>query len=248
MWSIANTQPVPATVVLGVVGVGAAAGIASLTRLSPWYSLVATVPFAWAIGFHGEGVPVGWAQALVTFAASAGAILVSSFDDAWREEAPGLALLAITVAGMYATVPDTEAVAAVLGVALPLVVLGWPFRLARLGHAGAAAAIAALAWAGAVGARGRPASIIGFVSCLGLLAATPVSEALLPRAGAWLGRRTPQSVIPVLVVAHVTLVIVASRVVGQVSDPLAAAAIGAVVAIAATLVGAQFRPGPVVQK
>ena len=45
-----------------------------------------------------------------------------------------------------------------------------------------------------------------------------------------------------MVTSHVLLVIAASRVVGKVSDPVLAAVIGAVVALAAVLVGAHFRP------
>ena len=242
LWSIADTRPVPNAVVVGVVGVGAAAALASHRWVSPWYSVALAVPFAWVIGFHGDVIDVAWARVLVTVAASGGAILVSAFDHAWQQEAPGLTLLAVTAIGIYATVPDTEQVAAALGVALPLVVLGWPVRLATLGRPGAAAAVAMLVWAGAVGARGRPASIVGLVACLGLLAATPVGEVLFPRAGTRLEGRGRRSLILVMVTSHVLLVIAASRVVGKVSDPVLAAVIGAVVALAAVLVGAHFRP------
>jgi hypothetical protein len=242
LWAFADTRPVPNAVVIGVVGIGAAAALASFRWVSPWHSVALAVPFAWAIGFHGDVVDVAWARILVTVAASGGAILVSAFDYAWREEAPGLTLLAVTAVGMYATVPDTEQVAAALGVVLPLVVLGWPVRLATLGRPGAAAAVAMLMWAGGVGAQGRPASIVGFVVCLGLLAAAPVGEVLLPRAGARLEGRGRRSLILLMVTSHVLLVIAASRVVGKVSDPLLAAVIGAVVAFAAVLVGAHVRP------
>jgi hypothetical protein len=142
---------------------------------------------------------------------------------------------------MYATVPDTETIGGALGVVLPFLVLGWPLRVATLSRPGAAATVAMLVWAGAVGARGRPASIVGLVVCLGLLASTPAGDALFPRAGTRCRRWSRQSLILAMVTSHVLLVIAASRVVGKVSDPALAAVGGAVVAVGAVCIGARFR-------
>ena len=239
--SIADTRPVPNAVVLGVLGIGAAAALSYLPRVSLWYSLALAVPFAWVIGFHGGVVTGTWARALVTVAASGGAMLVTAFDDAWQDEAPSLTLLAVSALGMYATVPDTETIGGALGVVLPFLVLGWPLRVATLSRPGAAATVAMLVWAGAVGARGRPASIVGLVVCLGLLASTPAGDALFPRAGTRCRRWSRQSLILAMVTSHVLLVIAASRVVGKVSDPALAAVGGAVVAVGAVCIGARFR-------
>jgi hypothetical protein len=241
LWSIADARPVPKAVVVGVVGIGAAA-LVCLRRVSLWFSVALAVPFAGAIGFLGDVVAVAWVRALVIVAASGGAIFVSVFDHNWREESPGVPLLAVTAVGMYATVPDTEAMAAAVGVVLPFVALGWPIRVATLGRSGAAAAVALLVWAGAVGAGGRPASIVGVVACLGLLVGVPAGKVLLPRGGAVLRRALRQWLIPAMLTCHVLLVIVASRLAGRVSDPVLAVVIGAVVAVAAVLVGACFRP------
>ena len=46
----------------------------------------------------------------------------------------------ITVFGVYATVPDTELVRPLVGVAIPLALAGWPLRAARLGAGGVAPA------------------------------------------------------------------------------------------------------------
>lgn len=242
LWSIADTVPVPKAVVVGVVGIAAAATLAHLRWVSLWFSLALAIPFAWTIGFHGDLVAVPWVRALVTVAASGGAILVAAFDHDWRADALGLTLLVVTAVGMYATVPDTESLAAALGVVLPFLVLGWPFRLATLGRPGAAAAVAVLVWAGAIGARGRPASIIGLTACLGLLVAAPVGAILLPRAGARRRNWPRQSLILAMVASHVLLVITAARAVGKLSEPALAAVTGAVVGIAAVLIGARFRP------
>jgi hypothetical protein len=239
--TIGQTTAVPNAVVVGVLGIAAAAALAALPGISPWYSLPLAVPFAWAIGFHGDVVAVSWARVLVAAGGSGGAILAARFDHAWREQAPGVTLLAVTAVGMYATVPDTEPLAAALGVVLPFVVLGWPVRIATLGRPGAAGAVAMLVWAGAVGAAGRPASVVGLVACLGLLAGNPVGELLFPRAGVRLRRRSRQSQILAMVATHTLLVIAASRVVGRASDPALAAVLGIVVGVIAVLIGAQFR-------
>jgi hypothetical protein len=242
LWSVAHTLAVPKAVVLGVVGIGAVAATASLPWISRWHGVALAVPFAWAIGFHGDVVAVLWAQLLVTVVASGGAILATAFDHAWREEAPGITLLVVTAVGMYATVPDTEAVAAAVGVVLPFLVLGWPLRVATLGRPGAAATIAMLVWAGAVGSRGRPASIIGLVACLGLLVGNPLGRVGFPRLGVRLRGWPRQALILAMAASHALLVIAAARVAGQVSDTALAAVIGAVVAVAAIYVGAHFRP------
>ena len=65
-----------------------------------------------------------WARTLVTVAVAAGATLVTEFDDTWRRDAIGVTLFVVTAAGVYATVPDTELVGAVLGASLPLLLLG----------------------------------------------------------------------------------------------------------------------------
>src|SRR4030095_2363305 len=107
-----------------------------------------------------------------------------------RREAMGVTLFVVTAAGVYATVPDTELVGAVLGASLPLVLLGWPARIASLGRPGGAAATALLLWAGAAGGGGRPASIVAVVACLGLLVCVPVGSLLVPRAAAPFRRRS----------------------------------------------------------
>jgi hypothetical protein len=169
-------------------------------------------------------------------------LLAAEFDHSWRAESAGLTLLGVSVLGVYATVPDTEMVAPVVGVVLPLLVLGWPVRFATLGRAGAPAAVALLMWAGAVGAEGRPASLIAAVACLGLLVGSPVGRLLLPRVGDRFRRSPRAAVMFCLVVSHVVIVVVASRVGGRLSDPEVAAAVGALIGLTAVVVGAAFRP------
>jgi hypothetical protein len=242
LWSISSTWNVPAAVVVGVIGVGAAAALARVPWMPRWFCVALAVPFAAAIGFRGELVADSWVRVLVTLAASGGAILAAEFDHTWRAEAPGLTLIGVSALGVYATVPDTEVVAALVGVSLPLLVLGWPVRLATLGRAGASAAVALLVWAGAVGGGGRPASIIAVVACLGLLVGSPVGRLLLPRVGDRFRLARPRALALSLVASQIVLVLVAARAGGQLSDPLAAAAVGAAVGLAAVVLGALFTP------
>src|SRR5690606_32918712 len=88
------------------------------------------------------------------------------------QPAPGVGpvLVAVTVAGVYLTVPDTEMATVLLGAALPAAALGWPFAWGRLGGGGALATVAVVAWTVALDGRGRLGSVVGGVACLGLLA------------------------------------------------------------------------------
>lgn len=114
-------------------------------------------------------------------------------DDADRRRGgQGLALplLAVTAAGIYATVPDVEAAEVVVAVALPMALLGWPFPLAwarparpppSLGTPGALATAGLLVWTVAAGGSERSGSVVGSLTCLGLLALEPLAHRLVRR-------------------------------------------------------------------
>jgi hypothetical protein len=240
--AIAENQHVPLAAVLGVVGIGGAGALSQLHRVSRWLCFALAVPFALIMSLDGELVSGLWLRVLVTLAASGGALLAAEFDDTWRGEAPGLTLFVISVLGVYAAVPDTELVAALLGVALPVVLLGWPARLITLGRPGAAASVALLMWAGAFEGVGRPASIVAVVACLGLVVGTPVGAILLPRAGELLRRLPRTPLVLGLVLSHLVIVLAASRIAGPLSEPAEAALVGVAIGAAAVLTGSVFRP------
>jgi len=242
LWSIAANRHVPAAVLVGVIGIGAVAALSHAPPVSRWHCIVVALPFASLIGFQGELVTEVWARALVSGAIAVGSMLVADFDDTWRSETAGLTLFVVSALGVYATVPDTELVGAVLGASLPLLLIGWPVRVASLGRVGGAAATALLLWAGAAGGGGRPASIVAVVVCLGLLVGVPIGTTLLPRAANRFGRVPPTPLVLALIAAHAVIVLTAARVAGQRTDALAAAALGALIGVAAVLIGAVFRP------
>jgi hypothetical protein len=160
-------------------------------------------------------LPVGW--------------LLADFDARWRHRGLGPVLLAISVAGVYATVPDTEPALVALGTALPLALLAWPRPLASLGRVGAYAATGVLLWVVAVGGAGRGSAIVGGTACLGLLAVEPLARLLDPRRESILGLLPAgHAGVALACLLHLALVAVAARVVGLL--PTVAAAVAVAVA------------------
>lgn len=172
---------------------------------------------------------LGWVRALVFTATVAGGALVAAFDHGQRRAALGPTLLAGTVLGMYATLPDTEQITVVVGAALPLAFLGWPFVLGVLGP-GAYATVGLLAWVATVGGHGRPGSIVGALAGLGLLLVEPVVRPW------WRGRAAspPRPVHSVgLIALQAGVVTVTSRIAGLETAAGTAAAISGLVLLAA---------------
>jgi hypothetical protein len=156
-----------------------------------------------------------WIAPLVGCSVAVAGPLVASFDRRFGPRGWPMVLYAITALGVYTTVPDTERALVLVGVSLPLALLGWPFALASLGSAGAYAAVGALVWVGATDGRGRQTAIIGAIACLGLLVLEPAARLLRGRRATVLAvlPRSVWAVIPVAVV-HLALVYVAARVAG----------------------------------
>src|SRR5919197_649783 len=118
-----------------------------------------------AVWARRPGAPPGLRWPAVAAAALVAGVLLADFDRGWRRPGLALPLLAVSTAGVYATVPDVEAALVVLGAALPFCLLGWPGPLAlarrgrrppSLGAAGALATAGLLAWTVASGGGGPP--------------------------------------------------------------------------------------------
>ena len=203
--AISRERAVPVEVLVAVAGIGAAgAGLGSRPRWLLRGALAA--PFATLLAV--DSSPTAWTRVAVGLAATLVALSAADLDRrlGWGMLTP--VLYAMSVAGVFVAVPDTEEAAALLGAALPLAVLAWRVPWARLGSAGAASATALLIWTTAVGGRGRPPSIVGGLACLGLLAVVPLLDLLLGR-----GRfRSPSPTRAVLV--HGVPVLVAARIAG----------------------------------
>ncbi len=207
--ALGRTLGLPGGLALGLVVLGGA-GMAGRPRVALLLAILGAFLLV-----SGSGVALEpWARLLVGTAIVLGGWLSADLDARWRRPGLGPVLLAISVAGVYATVPDTERALVALGAALPLAFLGWPWPLASLGRAGAFAATGALLWVVAAGSGGRGGAVVAGVGCLGLLAAEPAARLLDP------GRESGLEALPgggraaLAVLLHLGLVYGASRVAG----------------------------------
>jgi hypothetical protein len=207
--------------------------VAALAGLAPAAAGVGALAATGAVPASRE---TGLTPIMAGAAAVAAGALLADFD---RRRRDGLAmpLLAVSLAGVWATVPDVESAVVVLGAALPPALLGWPSPLARnglvsLGAAGALAAAGLLVWVVATDGAGRPGSVVGGLACLGVLGVEPLARRLGGRGPGG----PPLPALP-LAAAHLALVAVAARVVGRretVAEalPLALLALAVAVAVA----------------
>jgi hypothetical protein len=229
---------------------GLSAGVlASLWQPLAYTGLLFAIPGA-SILTSDTGLPdVSWVAPLVVVSVVVGGTLVADFDRRFHGRGWSVVLFAISVVGVYFTVPDTERALVLLGATLPIVLLGWPFALASLGTVGAYPAVGALVWISAFEGLGRHGSIIGGVACLGLFVVEPIAKWLR------LGAATPFETLPTRVwiaipvaCAHLVLVVIASRVVGlrtPVGQAVVLAGATLVFGVAALLaLGASYRPRP----
>lgn len=214
--------------VIGVTAAGLGALVAARLRLPRAAAPLLVLPGA-AITVDAMGITdrLG-AVGPAVVAASVMAVLVAEGDAIHAGSAAGPPLLAVSIFGMYATIPETAQILPTLVVAVPVALVGGPARRARLGTAGAAAVVVLLVAIVAEGGQPRAASIVGGVACLGVLALDPLVRAFVPGAGPapddWWSPR-----LWLLVAVHVVVVAIASRVAGLRGD-----ASGAIVIVAVT--------------
>jgi hypothetical protein len=178
--------------------------------------------------------PPAWVIVILVLGPAIGGTAAADLDR--RQGRSGLApqLLVVSILGLYACVPDTELVLALLGVALPLALLTWPRVRARLGAGGAYAAVGLFCWISTVEGAARPGSIVGAIAALGLLVAEPAGRAVA-------SRRNPRRGLRPVVVLLIQVVVVAyaARVAGRVDDAIVAAALAAPALVIGGLVGAR---------
>jgi hypothetical protein len=224
---LGRSKDLPSGLIFGLIALAGAGLVVELLRLPRLAAFALAVPGAWLLAYQAELVEVGWIRALVGIAIAAGVILMSDFERVSRKQNLGLPLLAITAAGIYLTLPDTEQALAILGGALLVAALGLIRPQVSLGVAGCYAATGLLVWTIAAGGFGRPASILGGLACFGLFWVEALTRSI--------SRATFVVSIPVAVAAHTILVLIASRVVGRgsrVSQALVLAGAELVIAIA----------------
>ena len=213
----------PSNVLWGLVLL-AAAGIAVDVLALLWTPLLlAGAGLAWpgaSLLTIDTGLPAPhWVRTLVVVTVTIGGTLVADFDRRHRDQGWAPAVFAVSVVGLYFTVPDTERALVLLGAALPIAFLGWPFPLASLGAVGAYPCVGALAWVAAVDGRGRLTAVIGGATCLGLFVAEPIAH-VIRRGAIGVVDTLPREWWAAIIVGcgQLVLVFLASRVVGTGSD------------------------------
>jgi hypothetical protein len=233
--ALSRTFGLPGGLALGLVALAAAGAVSGQRVPGPLAPLLA-VPGAWLVVARSGLALEQWARLLVGASIVLGGWLVADFDARWRRRGLGPVLLAISVAGVYVTVPDTEQALVALGVALPVALLGWPWPLASLGRAGAYAATGALLWVVAAGSGGRGSAVVGGVACLGLLAVEPLARLLDPRRESVLEWLPPgRGGVVAAALPHLGLVYLAARVAGLRPTVAPAVAIASLAFCATTL-------------
>jgi len=221
--------------VAGLAAAAAGASLATRLHLPAWARPALVLPGAvltvGAMGIADHPQVVG----LAIVAAAVLAVLVGEADEIHARSAAGPPLLAVSIFGMYATIPETELILPVLVVAVPIGLVGGPARLARLGTAGAAASVVMLVAIVAEGGQARPASIVGGLASFGVLALEPVARAIVAAAAPPPDRRTWARQALTLCI-HVVVIAVASRVAGLRQSAAEATAIVAATAGVALVV------------
>jgi hypothetical protein len=160
----------------------------------------------------------GWARALVLVAIVGVGSAAASIDRRFPYLTFGL--LALSALGAYATVPDTEQARAVVGALLPIAVLAF-FARETAEAAGPSLGVALVGWVALVGGVARPGSVVGAIGCLGVLLLAPLARRTLP---------------VVVMVMHLAIVGLASRVAGLRQSAWIAAALLLPVVIVASIV------------
>jgi hypothetical protein len=207
-----------------VAGLGllALAGVVGDLVGEPMWAAALAVPGGWELAWHAgllqaihhhPPAEVGWIRYLTLAATVGGGVAIADFDHRYRASGWASVLVAVTVAGIYTTVPETNETLVVLGAAVALALLGWPLGLGSFGMVGAFPVAGLLAWTAAYEGLTRTGSIVASVGCLGLLLAEPAGRRLAARWHAVPSRVRVPGV--TLVFVHAALVAWMSRVAGQ---------------------------------
>ena len=167
--------------------------------------------------------PHGWVRPLVLVTTVVGGGAVAHTDDRVGPSGVALVALVAAVGAAFTTLPDTEQIGAIAGVAVGFALLGFPFAVARVGP-GSFAVAGLLAWAAAVEGAGRPGAALGPVAGLGVLWAVPLAD-LVWRGHLHLPTR-PRSMRAVLLLGLQAIVVtVTARVAGLRTSLTAAGAV-----------------------
>jgi hypothetical protein len=236
--TLAGTLAVTGVPILLVGGITVLAVAGAAARRSLPAGIVATASGAAlvAIGVT-ESTPdaPAWVPVLVGIAAFVTSYTGRAFDSG-SPRLTGLCL-AITAAGVYAVVPDTEDARVWLGAAAVSAVVGLAPELVPT-PSGSSAVMGLVVWNAGVGGWPRASAVVGAIACAGVLALGPFV------------RRVRIAPLPT-VALHIAIVVIAARVAGMTDQVLAAVGVVAVTYAGAGLLllavrhsGSRPRPRP----
>jgi hypothetical protein len=234
----ADRFPVTGQMVVGLVLLAAGGVVAGRGHLL--VRMAAAAPGAVVLARSTELTDPRWAVPTLVAATVVGGALAAECDRSLGRRGLTPVLLAVTVLGVYGTTPDTEHARVLVGAALAVALLGWPWPLASLGAAGSFVATALVVWTAVVDGLGRSGAVVGGIACLGLLVVEPVVRWGLHARGPFGPHRPPaaqgrqrRATLPLrdalaLGAVHLALVVACSRVAGLRTSGLQALAISAV--------------------
>jgi hypothetical protein len=218
-WGPARAALVPSsTATAGFVLIAVAGVVIQIMKIPPVVAAVCLAPGAAFLATDLAGLRPGWVGAATGICCALGGAAAIDADRWSRRNGFGIVALAVTAVGIYSTVPDTEGARALVGVALPLLVLVLLRPVPVLGDAGTAVSIAIVLHTVAREGHYRPGAVVGGLGCLGVFACEPLGRALL--------RRTMQAqhlvlaptgrwrALAMAIVLHTALVVWAARVAG----------------------------------
>ena len=202
-----SVAALPPGLVVAAVALGASAHrrqVESDRRLR----LALLLPGALLVGFaSGLAADPPWIPVVAAGAVAISAPAVVRFDRRWGGSGLPPVLMALSAVGLFYTLPDPEEAAILLGVTLPLALLGAPPIRRTSGVAGSWVVAGLFVWTVAAGGYGRASAIVGGITCLGVFLATPIAELVRSRRG------RPRHGVGIAAV-HAVTVLIASRVAG----------------------------------
>ena len=234
-----SVAALPPGLVAAVAALGAARRSEAEPKLHRWLRRSLVLPGALLIGFaSGLATDPTWIPLVAVGAVALAAPAMARFDRRWGTSGLPPVMLAVSVGGLFYTLPDPEEAAILLGVSLPLALLATPPVRRAYGPAGSWVVAGLFVWAVAAGGYGRASAVFGGIACLSLFLSAPIADLVRPH-------RDPPSRGGALIAVHAIIVLLAARVAGLQDNGVSAVAIAiAVIAGGATAVWAIGHSAP----
>lgn len=220
--ALAGTDVLDGAVVAGTLLAGAGGLVGAVFGMPAIVRCTLVVPGA-ALAATSVGDAESWMVGAAIAAVAVFGPAADVVDARYRRTGLGVAMLCVSVAGVFVTVPETDSVVAVLGAMTPIGLLAVPRALASLGPGGASAMLALLAALTLDGGWTRSGAVVGGLLAPGLLFLLVLLPVPPPEAVA----RSWPSLARRLLVLQITLVVGVTRVAGLLDSAPAATAVAA---------------------